>query len=284
LFGSLSTTRSKPIHKLDFPSFSWPAAPFPSLKYPLDKHSKENTQEEDRCLRELERTIKTWHIPVAALIVEPIQAEGGDNHASPRFFREIRRITKELGVIMIVDEVQTGMGATGRFWAHEYWDLPTPPDIVTFSKKMQAAGFYHNIDLRAPQPYRNFNTWMGDPVRALLLRETLGVVKNQELVEGVRQMEAILKNMFAKEIVPFVGKRGKSQIVTNVRGQGTFMAFDLPTPKERDQFLTTMRNEGVEIGGCGEVSVRLRPSLVFQEQHANILFGKMLTTLNKMYS
>lgn len=97
LFGSLSTTRSKPIHKLDFPAFSWPAVPFPKLRYPLEKFEYENTEEEDRCLRELEHTIKTWHIPVAGLIVEPIQAEGGDNHASPRFFREIRRITKELG-------------------------------------------------------------------------------------------------------------------------------------------------------------------------------------------
>lgn len=56
---------------------------------------------------------------------------------------------------MIVDEVQTGVGATGKFWAHEYWNLPSPPDFVTFSKKMQAAGFYHNLELRPSHPYRN---------------------------------------------------------------------------------------------------------------------------------
>lgn len=150
---------------------------------------------------------------------------------------------------MIVDEVQTGMGATGKFWAHEYWDLPSPPDIVTFSKKMQAAGFYHNMDLRAPQPYRNFNTWMGDPIRALLLRETLKVVKDQDLVKGVKEMETLLKSTFAKDIVPFVGKRGQSHIITNLRGQGTFLAFDLPTTHERDQFLTTMRNLGKSFAG-----------------------------------
>ncbi len=54
------------------------------------------------------------------------------------------------------DEVQTGVGATGNFWASEKWDLPTPPDFLTFSKKMQAAGFYHNVDTRPPQAYRNF--------------------------------------------------------------------------------------------------------------------------------
>jgi 4-aminobutyrate aminotransferase / (S)-3-amino-2-methylpropionate transaminase len=64
--------------------------------------------------------------------------------------------------LFIVDEVQTGVCATGTFWAHEAWNLSTPPDIVTFAKKMQIAGFYHSIDLRPSQPYRNFNTWMGN--------------------------------------------------------------------------------------------------------------------------
>jgi 4-aminobutyrate aminotransferase/(S)-3-amino-2-methylpropionate transaminase len=158
--GTLSATRSKPIHKLDIPAMHWPKAPFPRLKYPLEEHAEENRKEEEKCLEEMTRLIKTWETPVAAVIVEPIQGEGGDNQASPNFFQKMRRITKELGVLMIVDEVQTGVGATGRFWAHEWWNLRSPPDMVTFSKKMQAAGFYHNLPLRPSQSYRNFNTWM----------------------------------------------------------------------------------------------------------------------------
>jgi 4-aminobutyrate aminotransferase/(S)-3-amino-2-methylpropionate transaminase len=158
--GTLSATRSKPIHKLDIPAMHWPRAPFPRLKYPLEKHLEDNQKEEERCLEEMTRLIKTWETPVAAVIVEPIQGEGGDNQASPAFFQKMREITKELGVLMIVDEVQSGVGATGKFWAHEWWKLPSPPDIVTFSKKMQAAGFYHNLPLRPSQTYRNFNTWM----------------------------------------------------------------------------------------------------------------------------
>lgn len=65
--------------------------------------------------------IKTHKVPVAGVIVEPIQAEGGDNWASPDFFRGLREITKELDVALIVDEVQTGVCATGKFWAHEHW-------------------------------------------------------------------------------------------------------------------------------------------------------------------
>jgi 4-aminobutyrate aminotransferase / (S)-3-amino-2-methylpropionate transaminase len=113
LFGSLSTTRSKPIHKIDIPAFDWPQAPFPILKYPLEEHEAENHAEEQRCLEEAEKIIKTYHNPVAAIVIEPVQSEGGDNHASPFFFNGLREITRRNNVLMIVDEVQTGVGATG---------------------------------------------------------------------------------------------------------------------------------------------------------------------------
>lgn len=97
-FGSLSCTRSKAVHKLDIPAFNWPQAPFPSLKYPLEANEEANRAEEARCLAAVEELIKTWHCPVAALIVEPIQSEGGDNHASPAFFQGLRDLTKKHGV------------------------------------------------------------------------------------------------------------------------------------------------------------------------------------------
>src|SRR5207248_10166091 len=90
LFGSLSTTRSKPIHKMDIPAFNWPQAPFPALKYPLEQHAEENAKEEQRCLEETERLIREWPLPPVAVVVEPIQSEGGDNHASPAFFKRLR--------------------------------------------------------------------------------------------------------------------------------------------------------------------------------------------------
>lgn len=159
LFATLSTTRSKPIHKVDIPAFDWPQASFPALKYPLEEHVEENKAEESRCLEEIENIIKTWKNPIAAAIIEPIQSEGGDNHATPYFFQGLREITKRHGVLLIVDEVQTGVGATGKFWAHEHWNLDTPPDIVTFSKKAQTAGYYFgNPLLRPNKPYRQFNT------------------------------------------------------------------------------------------------------------------------------
>jgi 4-aminobutyrate aminotransferase/(S)-3-amino-2-methylpropionate transaminase len=96
------------------------------------------------------------------VIIEPILSEGGDKHASPSFFRSLRLKAREHGAFFIVDEVQTGVGATGTFWAHEKWGLKEgeEPDFVTFSKKMQAAGIYHKKATRPNAPYRNYNTWM----------------------------------------------------------------------------------------------------------------------------
>jgi len=173
MFGTLSSTHSKAIHKLDsifpsnrthelVPSFPWPQVPFPQLKYPLEDNMGINRREEQNALEQVEKTIKEWPSPVVAVIVEPIQSEGGDNHASPAFFRGLRDITKRNGVLLIVDEVQTGVGSTGTFWAHEKWGLAKgdEPDVVTFSKKFQASGWYfHNDKLIPNKPYRQFNTW-----------------------------------------------------------------------------------------------------------------------------
>ncbi|KAF2118922.1 aminotransferase class-III-domain-containing protein [Lophiotrema nucula] len=265
LFGSLSTTRSKPIHKLDIPAFDWPRAPFPLLKYPLAEHESENAAEEQRCLAETERLIKEWPAPPAAVVVEPIQSEGGDNHASPTFFQGLRDLTKKHDILFIVDEVQTGVGATGKFWAHEHWNLSAPPDMVTFSKKAQTAGYYYgNNDLRPNKPYRQFNTWMGDPARAILFRAIIEEIKRLDLVTNTAAtgdyLFSGLQNLASKY----------PQEVQNLRGQGqgTFIAWDSP---RRDEVLKSAKGVGINIGGSGEKAVRLRPMLIFQQHHADIL-------------
>ena len=265
LFGSLSTTRSKAIHKLDIPAFDWPQATFPQLKYPLEEHVQENAAEEKRCLEEVERLIKEYHNPVAAVMVEPIQSEGGDNHASPAFFQGLRDITKRTNVLFIVDEVQTGVGATGKFWAHDHWNLSSPPDMVTFSKKAQTAGYYFgNPALRPNKPYRQFNTWMGDPSRALIFRGIIEEIERLGLVENTANtgnyLYGGLERLAQKYPAHFQNLRGK--------GQGTFIAWDTP---KRDEFLAKAKTVGVNIGGSGAQAIRLRPMLVFQKHHADIL-------------
>lgn len=317
MLASLSTTRSKPIHKLDIPAFPWPQAPFPARKYPLEEHSAENAEIELACLRETEEIIIRSQrmqqrkrsgdelvTEIAAVVIEPVQSEGGDNHASPWFFNGLRAITRKHKILLIIDEVQTGVGATGRFWAHEHWQMEDPPDIVTFSKKAQAAGYYYyggddknktntttissskkNIamssndlnsdilnsgrpNLRPDRPYRQFNTWMGDPTRTLLFNAIFSEITRLDLVRHTASVGAYLfdelvrlSNMFPHEMLNLRG-----------RGMGTFIAWDSP---RRDEILRKAKSVGINLGGSGERAVRLRPMLVFQKRHAEVLLDRL---------
>ena len=322
MLASLSTTRSKPIHKLDIPAFPWPQAPFPAKKYPLEEHAAENVETEQACLRETEEIIirsqqlqqqeRPGEQPttqIAAVVVEPVQSEGGDNHASPKFFNGLRAITRKHGILLIVDEVQTGVGATGRFWAHEHWQLEDPPDIVTFSKKAQAAGYYYyggssgdrngenkrstttissskgNIaitdnnlnsevmnserpNLRPDRPYRQFNTWMGDPARALLFNAILSEITRLDLVRHT----AHIGDYLFHELACLQGTFPHEMLNLRGRGMGTFIAWDSP---RRDEVLRKAKSVGINLGGSGERAVRLRPMLVFQKSHADVLLDRL---------
>lgn len=266
LFGSLSTTRSKAIHKLDIPAFDWPKAPFPALKYPLDKYEAENKEEEERCLKALDEIIANYPTKVAAVIVEPVQSEGGDNHASAAFFQGIRAITKKHDVIMIIDEVQTGGGGSGKMWLHQHYDVV--PDIMTFSKKMQNAGFFFSEEgLAGDQPFRQFNTWCGDPSKALIAKTIIEQIKANDLLKNTAETGDYLYNKLESISLKFPEK------MLNLRGKGRgfFIAFDLTSGATRNQLLAECKALGLNIGGCGDQGVRLRPALVFGVKHADIL-------------
>ncbi|XP_046404208.1 4-aminobutyrate aminotransferase, mitochondrial isoform X1 [Ischnura elegans] len=277
-FGALATTHSKPIHKMDVPSFDWPIAPFPLYKYPLHENAAENKKEDDRCLEQVESLMEDWKnkkMPVAGIVVEPIQSEGGDHHASPEFFQRLQAIAKKNGAALLIDEVQTGGGSTGKIWCHEYFNLDSPPDIVTFSKKMSTGGFYHTAEMRPQQSYRIFNTWMGDPSKLLVLESVLGVIKKDKLLENAQ----VTGEMTLKGIEELQNEF--PHLLSAARGRGTFIAMNCPTGRLRDDILSRLRNKGVQLGGCGDSAIRMRPSLVYQPHHANIFLDKFREVLKE---
>jgi len=270
--GTLTCTHSKPIHKLDVPLPPWPVADFPRYKYPLSEHTRENTKEDLRCLEMVEdiiaRSHKEANCPVSGLIVEPIQAEGGDHEGSPQWFQGLQDICEKHGITYLVDEVQTGGGPTGKMWCHEWFNLRTAPDIVTFSKKMLTGGIYHKPDLRPKQAYRIFNTWVGDPSKLILLDAVLKTIAKDDLLANtVKTGELLMKGLEDLQTL-YPG------CIKNARGRGTFLALDAATPEARDQIIARMRKLGVHLGGCGEAAVRLRPALVFEPKHAGIFLAK----------
>lgn len=239
--GVLATTHSKYIHKIDVPSFDWPIASFPKYKYPLEDNVTENKAEDAKCLAEVEELIVKWNKRgnnVAGIIVEPIQSEGGDNEASPEFFQALQRIGKKYGSALLIDEVQTGGGPTGKLWCHEHFNLPTPPDVVTFSKKMQLGGYFHTMDLQPPQPYRVFNTWMGDPGKLLLLEQILKIIKREKLLENVDRVGKVLKKGLTDAQNEFPA------VLNSTRGRGTFLAINCKDGATRDNVVNKLREKG----------------------------------------
>ncbi|VDM49358.1 unnamed protein product [Toxocara canis] len=263
----LSTTRSKPIHIVDMPALQWPVAKYPRYRYPLDENMEYNKKEDDDCLAMVESIIKKQKRAkreVAALIVEPIQSEGGDHHGSPTFFQGLRDITKKYGVVFIVDEVQTGGGGTGSLWAHDAWNLQSPPDIVTFSKKFMTGGYFYADHLRIKEPYRIYNTWMGEPTKVILLEKAIEVIKRDNLLEQVRNVGKSLQQGLKDIEHKYASK------MHNVRGLASFCAFDIRDTSKRDEFLAKALSKGLNVGGCGEAAVRFRPALIFANKHLEI--------------
>jgi len=276
---ALTCTHSKTVHKLDVPAFDWPTADFPHLKYPLDQHKDENAKEEKRCLdhvRSLFEERQGKGTPVAGLIVEPVLSEGGDFHASPDFFKGLQKACEDYGAAFIVDEVQTGVGATGEMWAHEMWGLPTSPDFVCFSKKALLGGYYYKDHYQPPGGYRVFNTWMGDPCKALLFRQVVRTIKEDNLLERVKVCGVKLRDILdraAKEAPAYVD---------NVRNQGCIAAFDSGSPANRDKLFSTLRNNGVFVGVNGTQSIRFRPPLIMEPEHLDQFEKIFFDTLHQL--
>lgn len=257
--GALSATRSKAIHKLDIPAFEWPVVPFPANRFPESVHAAANREAEARSLRAVEAAMDE---DVAALIVEPIQGEGGDRHASPQFFRALRALCLERGVAFIADEVQTGGGATGAWWAHTAWGLDVPPDMVTFSKKLQLGGFYMREAMYPREAYRIFNTFLGDPVRLAQLEVIVEVIERDSLLAQTAAVGEYLVSRLAE-------LQSRHAFLDNARGAGTYAAIDARDGATRDTILDVARQLGLEAGGCGDRSIRFRPALVFAPRHVD---------------
>jgi 4-aminobutyrate aminotransferase / (S)-3-amino-2-methylpropionate transaminase len=184
-------------------------------------------------------------------------------------------VCKSNGAALLIDEVQTGGGPTGKLWCHEHFNLPTPPDVVTFSKKMQLGGYFHSLEMQPQQPYRVFNTWMGDPGKLLMLEEILKTINREGLLQNVvKTGDKLKKGLFAAE-------KEFPHLLNSVRGRGTFLAINCKDGKLRDDIVNRLKQKGIQSGGCGDISIRFRPALIFQEKHVDIFLDKFRQVLKE---
>lgn len=254
--GALSATHSKVSHKADCPAFRWPMATFPANRWPLEQFVAENAAAEADSLAELAAIFAAHPGKVAGLLVEAMQSEGGDRHASGAWFRGVQALCKQHGAAFILDEVQTGVAISGTMWMHEQFGLDGPPDLVAFGKKMQMGGCFATSPYVITQFGRMYQTRNGDRGRAMLATTTLRTIDELDLCGHVRREGAY----FLEGIQALV--RDYPALLSEARGCGFLLAFDLPTPQLRDQFLQHTLKQGVFASYTGSRSVRIRPHLV----------------------
>jgi len=276
--GALALTHTKWVHKMDFPVPQWPIATFPTLKYPLEEFERENEEEERRCLAEVEELMTSAQqsgCPVACVVSETVQCEGGDNFASPAFFQGLQDICRKHQSYLLLDEVQSGCGLSGKFWMHEHFDLREPPDLVTFAKKMLTGGFYYSDQLRPTEGYRVFNTWVGDPSKVLILREVVEVIREEQLLDNMatlgRQLLQVLED--AQKEFP---------VLSRARGLGGIISVDLPDTDTRNKLVAKLKSKGVNVGANGTCSMRLRPALTLAEKHVHVFADRLREGLHEL--
>jgi len=251
-----------------FTKFDWPRIVNPKIRFPLNKENLENVKKlEKQAVEEIEKAIAKDPYDIAALIIEPIQGEGGDNHFRKEFFQELRRLCDEHEMMFIVDEVQTGVGLTGKMWAYQHFDFE--PDILAFGKKTQVCGIMVNgrvdeiKDNVFKVPSRLNSTWGGNLVDMVRCQKYLEVIDEENLVKNAEvQGKRLLQGLEEIE-----GKYPNK--ISNTRGRGLMCAFDLPTPKKRDELKSKLYANGLIILGCGTATMRFRPPLIISSEEVD---------------
>jgi len=265
---TLSLTNTDPVKTDAFAKFDWPRIDNPKLRFPLTEEvARETAAAEERALDQLRRVFSERGEQIAAVIIEPIQGEGGDNHFRGEFLRAVERQCHEGEAFFIVDEVQTGVGLTGKMWAHEHFGLA--PDALAFGKKLQLGGCL--VGPRVDEVPDNVfqvsgrlnSTWGGNLTDMVRATRMLEVIDEEHLVENARQVgERLLAGL--SEV-----QRELGGLMTNARGRGLMIAFDLPDPASRDRAHSAIVDSGLLVLKCGTRPVRFRPPLNLTESEAD---------------
>lgn len=276
------TNTSDPRKHQYFPKFDWPRITNPHLTFPVTEENLEETiKNEQFALLHIQEAIISNPNQVACIIIEPIQAEGGDHHFRDEFFTGLREICDENEVLLIFDEVQTGIGITGKMWAFEHFTAK--PDIISFGKKTQVCGVLANKEKFDEIPQNVFressrinSTFGGNFVDMLRFQLTLEVIEKENLVENARIVGEYLLDGLQKLAADY------PQTFTNARGRGLMCAIDLPTGMMRDRLREILYDDGLILLACGDRSVRFRPHLNVTTNEIQIALDKIAANIEKI--
>jgi L-lysine 6-transaminase len=258
---TLSMTNTFNLNKTKyFPKFNWPRIDNPKIRFPLTNANLKDVQErEKQAVNEIENAVAQNPDDIAALIIEPIQGEGGDNHFRKEFFHELRQLCDDHEMMFIIDEVQSGVGLTGKMWAYQHFDFE--PDILAFGKKTQVCGIM--VGNRVDEVKENVfhvqsrlnSTWGGNLIDMVRCQKYLEIIEEEHLVKNAEtQGKRLLQGLEAIE-------KKYPQKISNARGRGLMCAFDLQTSLKRDELKDKLYANNLLVLTCGSTTIRFRPPL-----------------------
>jgi L-lysine 6-transaminase len=280
---TLSLTNTTDPRKYQyFPLFDWPRIINPKLTFPITAENlRETENNESLALLNITEAIIANPNKVACIIIEPIQAEGGDNHFRDEFFVQLRKICDEHEVLLIFDEVQTGIGITGKMWAYEH--LPIVPDIISFGKKTQVCGVLANrekfdeIEDNVFKESSRINSTFGgnftDMMRFKLIME---VIEKENLLANAEKVGKYLLKGLQELEAKYPEK------LSNARGKGLMCAIDVPSGEQREHLRNAVYNDGLILLVCGEKSIRFRPHLTVTEEEIQMALDRIEANINKI--
>jgi L-lysine 6-transaminase len=257
---TMSLTNTDPKKVAYFAKFPWPRISTPMINFALPEKARlaDVVAKETQAEKEIRDVLIQKAGDIAAIIIEPIQGEGGDNHFRAEFLQRLRRIGDESDVLLIFDEVQAGMGITGKNWCCEHFDVR--PDLLVFGKKSQVCGVMAGPRLDEVKdncfrlPGRISSTWGGNFTDYVRSTHYLRIIEQEKLVaHAAAQGEVFLTGL--------QDLSRRHQFVTAPRGRGLMLAFDLPDTTRRDAFWKGCYELGLLVVRSGERSIRLRPVL-----------------------
>lgn len=261
---TMSLTNTDPTKVKYFPKFDWPRIISPSMTYPsTDEHIRKTVKEEEMAIAQAEQYFKMYEDEIACIILEPIQGEGGDKHFRVEFHQALRDLADKHEALLIYDEVQTGVGLTGKFWAHEHY---VKPDILAFGKKAQVCGILagERVDEVENNCFhvssRINSTWGGNLVDMVRFGRILQVMEDEKLVENAATVGEYLQNNLHELTEEF-------ECVSNPRGKGLMCAVDFPNTHARDAVIEECVKNNLLILSCGTKTMRFRPPLTVSKDH-----------------
>src|SRR6266487_3713024 len=257
---TMSLTNTDPRKTDLFAKFDWPRVSNPSIDFSLEESEREADviEREKKSEAEIRGYINRDEIDICAIIIEPIQGEGGDNHFRGEWLQTLRRICDENELLLIFDEIQCGMGATGRNWCCEHFNVL--PDLLAFGKKAQVCGVMAGprLDEVKDNAFRLSSrlnsTWGGNFTDMVRSTHYLRIIEEEHLVENAAKVGAYFLDQLRD-------LQREEPMISATRGRGLFLAFDLPDPDTREEFWKGLFDLGVLTLRSGEGSIRFRPAL-----------------------